>query len=158
MSRCLKFWILEEVGLHYLRGENKGTDQPLRLCFGICRNAGFLMTRLIWCQWIPKSLITEWLRWLIFYAPQTAQVIRRQGLDLSLDCRSTEVSLFTTSYPLSSGKRDCLVCVTELLAPFLKFPEVSEANGGNKKFEFQKFWGRGGATINDTHTSSGLLL
>ena len=53
-----------------------------------------------------------------------------------------------------------MVCVAELLAPFLKFPEVNElteANGGNKKFEFQKVLGKGGA-INDTHTSSGILL
>ena len=40
--------------MHYLYGENKGADQlcdhctaDLRLCFRICKKAGFLMTRLI---------------------------------------------------------------------------------------------------------------
>ena len=54
MARCLKFRIYEVEGLHYLCSENKGADQlsgdrkaDLRLCFRICKNFGFLTTRLI---------------------------------------------------------------------------------------------------------------
>ena len=54
IARGLKFRIYESEGLHYLCSENKGADQfrghreaDLRLCFRICKKAGFLMTELI---------------------------------------------------------------------------------------------------------------
>ena len=45
-------------------------------------------------------------------------------------------------------KRGYLVCVTELLASFLKFLEIdelTEADGGSKKFVIKNLWGRGKA-------------
>ena len=55
MARGLKFWIKVEEGLYYPCSENKGADQlrgyseaDLRLCFRICKKAGFLTTLLIW--------------------------------------------------------------------------------------------------------------
>ena len=57
MARGLKFRIQKEVGLYYPCSENKGADQlrgyreaDLRLCFRICKKAGFLSTRLISCN------------------------------------------------------------------------------------------------------------
>ena len=54
MARGLEFLIWEVEGLYYPCSENKGTDQlrgyreaDLRLCFRICKKAGFLTTRLI---------------------------------------------------------------------------------------------------------------
>ena len=53
MARSLKFWVYEVEGLYYRGSENKGADQlrgyreaDLRLCFRICKKAGFLTTRL----------------------------------------------------------------------------------------------------------------
>ena len=53
MASGLKFRIYEIEGLYYPCSENKGADQlcgyreaDLRLCFCICKKAGFLMTRL----------------------------------------------------------------------------------------------------------------
>ena len=44
MVRALKFQMLEEEGLYYLHGKNKGTDQlhgnhaaDLQLCFCLCK-------------------------------------------------------------------------------------------------------------------------
>ena len=49
MVRGLKFRTLEVEGLYYLCGENKGADQAdLRLCFRICKKAGFIMIWLIY--------------------------------------------------------------------------------------------------------------
>ena len=52
MARGFKFWIKKEEGLYYLRSKNKdAADQlrgypaaDLRLCFCICKKAGFLIT------------------------------------------------------------------------------------------------------------------
>ena len=53
VARGLKFRIKIVEGLYYLCSENKGADElrgyreaDLRLCFRICKNVGFLMTRL----------------------------------------------------------------------------------------------------------------
>ena len=62
-------------GLYYLWSKNKGTDWSaeryreahLRLCFRICKNRGFIMTRLIF-RMIKKSSIKE-------YWPLTSSVI-----------------------------------------------------------------------------------
>ena len=51
MARGLKFRIKVVEASYYPYSENKGADQLrsyLRLCFRICKNAGFLMTRLIY--------------------------------------------------------------------------------------------------------------
>ena len=54
IARGLKFRSWEVEGLYYPCSENKGADQlrgyreaDLRLCFRICKKAGFLTTRLI---------------------------------------------------------------------------------------------------------------
>ena len=54
IARGMKLRIKKVEGLYYLCRENKGADQfrgdieaDLRLCFRICKKAGFLMTRLI---------------------------------------------------------------------------------------------------------------
>ena len=62
MVRGLKFWIHEEEGQYNLCGENKGADQlrgysaaDLRLCFRICKKAGFLMTQFKWWIYVDEA-------------------------------------------------------------------------------------------------------
>ena len=62
MSRGFIFWILEVLST-WRKQRRCSAAVPL---FWHMQNAGFLITRLIWYQWIPNSLITEWLRWLMF--------------------------------------------------------------------------------------------
>ena len=72
MVRGLKFRISKVEGFYYPCSENKGADQlcgyrkaGLRLCFRICKKAGFLITRLIFkhegikasCFKLPPGLI-----------------------------------------------------------------------------------------------------
>ena len=74
MARGLKFWIRKVEGLYYPCSENKGADQlrghreadqlrgdreaDLRLCFRICKKAGFLITGLIYEKHVLFSGVT----------------------------------------------------------------------------------------------------